>query len=300
VVWANASALKMNGILNLIPAGWQWEQAWPAEFQTKALAAVRCALQQGNARFSAHTLTQAGVKRHWDVGLTRTSSRGHATSLVVATAREVGPDFMDAEVLRRLENLDRLTGLPNRAWFQQELSRRTADQTGRGGPLALVMMDLDGFKQLNSSLGAQACDAMLVRFADLMVRAMGESCFFARSGGDEFALIVEGEAGAGELTARIGGLIRGCSEQISTSEQLDAFSVSAGISLFSGDAVTDQELMRNAHTALRAAKAEGRGRCVDFDGSMRQQLQKQASMLDVARARSRVTGSGLLSSPRSI
>nr|WP_299595625.1 EAL domain-containing protein [Sphingomonas bacterium] len=284
IVWANPSALAAVDLWNILPAGQAWGQGWPVEQRPKAVAAIRTALEQGHAWFMAHMPTRAGTQRHWSVALTRISGVRDAGDFVIAVTRECGLRHVDAVDSYGTGDLDGLTGLPNAVWFHRELSSRTGGATRCQRPLALVMIDLDDFKQFNSRLGPQACDAMLARFADLLAQAAGTSTFLARSGGDEFALIVDDAADPAAVSARIAYLILRCADQISGPDHPANFSVSAGISFFPADAASDQELLRNAHTALRAAKGAGRGRCVRFDGGMRQQLQRHSSMLEVARA----------------
>jgi diguanylate cyclase (GGDEF)-like protein len=282
-VWANASARRCSGGWSAALPGWRWDESWPEEDRGKALAAIRSALKRGHARFAAYTVSESGERRRWDVALTRTSSRADdPTELVIAVAREAlsGAEAHDFQVM---QDVDDLTGLPNRLWFQRELKRRVGGANGSGEQFGLILMDVDSFKQLNSRLGPQAADALLAQFAHELSRAVGEGCFLARSGGDEFALIVPAGGDPAQIRSRFARLIRDCADQVSTGDQFAAFSVSAGISAFPADAACDGELLQNSHTALRAAKAGGRGRCVSFDGRMRQQLQRQSSMLDVAR-----------------
>ncbi|HEX8580245.1 MAG TPA: bifunctional diguanylate cyclase/phosphodiesterase [Allosphingosinicella sp.] len=284
-VWANASARRCTGGWNASLPSWRWDQAWPEEHRPKAVAAIAAALKRGNARFTAHTISEFGARRDWDVALTRTSARGEdVAELVIAIAREVPCLAQPGDLYAAAPEVDELTGLPNRLRFGRELKRRVVAAEARGEPFALILMDVDGFKQLNSRLGPQASDVLLAQFARELSCAIGKDWFLARSGGDEFALIVPAAGDPGAAQARFARLIRACADQVSTGDQFAAFSVSAGLSIFPSDAECDGELLQNSHTALRAAKAAGRGRCVSFDGRMRQQLQRQSSMLDVARA----------------
>jgi diguanylate cyclase (GGDEF)-like protein len=87
-------------------------------------------------------------------------------------------------------HLDQLTGLPGRVLLRERL--RTV--LGRGRPVALVFVDLDGFKRVNDAHGHAAGDRMLVDVARCLERAAGEGAFVARYGGDEFAIVIRAGA----------------------------------------------------------------------------------------------------------
>ena len=168
------------------------------------------------------------------------------------------------ESARRLESLehlaahDPLTGLRNRRGFELAIERHFAD-AGPGGDLSLLVIDLDHFKRVNDSLGHDAGDDVLRRFATLLREAAGEADVPTRLGGEEFALVLPGaaEARALALAEQIRALVR---------REFDGFacpvSVSVGVAGRGPEARDAAELRRAANRALYAAKRLGRDRCV--------------------------------------
>jgi diguanylate cyclase (GGDEF)-like protein len=168
------------------------------------------------------------------------------------------------ESARRLESLehlaahDPLTGLRNRRGFELAIERHFAD-AGPDGDLSLLVIDLDHFKRVNDSLGYDAGDDVLRRFATLLRAAAGEADVPTRLGGEEFALVLPGaaEARALALAEQIRALVR---------HEFDGFacpvSVSVGVAGRGPEARDAAELRRAANRALYAAKRLGRDRCV--------------------------------------
>jgi diguanylate cyclase (GGDEF)-like protein len=168
------------------------------------------------------------------------------------------------ESARRLESLehlaahDPLTGLRNRRGFELAIERHFAD-AGPDGDLSLLVIDLDHFKRVNDSLGHDAGDDVLRRFAILLREAAGEADVPTRLGGEEFALVLPGaaEARALALAEQIRALVR---------REFDGFacpvSVSVGVAGRGPEARDAAELRRAANRALYAAKRLGRDRCV--------------------------------------
>ena len=159
------------------------------------------------------------------------------------------------ERMRRLAEFDPMTGLANRSQFQTRLAEMAASQSPQTGFGALVLVDLDGFKQINDTLGHARGDACLSEAAARLKRSARDAALVARIGGDEFAvLLTAAEAASAEaLAGRIVGDIR-------------TTIVAGGIALPLGASVgvahgegTPEELFARADAALYAAKASGKG-----------------------------------------
>ncbi len=184
------------------------------------------------------------------------------TALVVRFLRE----DLDA-LVRRLQHVarrlhetarrDPLTGLPNRRAFEEALVREVNRAERHDRSLAVVLLDLDHFKQVNDTHGHAEGDASLRRFAEIAHRELRASDVLGRMGGEEFALALPGadvdEARA--VAERIAGRLRGA-----TASGPVALTVSAGVALLSAAAPTGEELLRAADRALYHAKNGGRRR----------------------------------------
>lgn len=161
------------------------------------------------------------------------------------------------EEKRVLAYYDALTGLPNRLMFQERLGQALA-HTQRGDPagVALLMIDLDRFKHVNDTLGHVEGDALLRAVAERLTPRMREGSL-ARLGGDEFTVIVR-DAGGVDAATRVAGTILDLLEDpfvLAGAEH--RVSASIGIASHPEDGADAETLLRNADTAMYAAKADG-------------------------------------------
>jgi diguanylate cyclase (GGDEF)-like protein/putative nucleotidyltransferase with HDIG domain len=157
--------------------------------------------------------------------------------------------------MRHLAEHDPLTGLRNRREFEPRIGRRMASDAGA----SLLVCDLDNFKRVNDSLGHQAGDDVLRRFADVLRRCTRGSDVPTRLGGEEFAVVLPGTPGDEALIVaeRLRLAVRAEFLGFAT-----PVSVSVGIAASSDEVDTAADLLRAANRALYAAKRLGRDRCV--------------------------------------
>jgi diguanylate cyclase (GGDEF)-like protein len=151
---------------------------------------------------------------------------------------------------------DPLTGLPNRRALAEALERAIARAQRSGLPLAVLVLDLDGFKAINDRHGHPAGDATLVEVAARLRRTIRRSDLVARLGGDEFAVIageLKGVAPVVRLAFRLRAVVRG---PIALPAAMAAIDTSIGVAFFPGDGQTTEQLLARADTALYAAKRE--------------------------------------------
>jgi diguanylate cyclase (GGDEF)-like protein len=165
------------------------------------------------------------------------------------------------ESQRQLEQIayfDGLTGLANRRAFNDELDRMVAAcrRSGRCG--ALVLVDLDHFKQINDMLGHDAGDAMLVAVAQRLTAAVRETDRVARLGGDEFAILLPEVEGAAAVQAVCERVFAALAQPVVHRGSVLQPGASAGAALCPVDAQAPDELYKAADIALYAAKREGR------------------------------------------
>ncbi|MCA1199303.1 GGDEF domain-containing protein [Sphingomonas sp. R647] len=174
---------------------------------------------------------------------------------------------------------DPLTGLPNRALFMDRIEqalRRRERHPDQG--IAVLFIDLDGFKYVNDSVGHYAGDAILCttadRFREALETALGDSrasaqWTLARLGGDEFTVVLDDFDDAG-LPLRIASALLNAASlphEVEGTEVVGGASI--GIAEANSPATTSIELLRNADTAMYAAKARGRGQAALFDDALR-------------------------------
>jgi len=187
---------------------------------------------------------------------------------VVAIMRDISEHKAMEQRLTQMAHYDPLTGLPNRRLFFDRLQQRL--QLGRRSnqPVALMFLDLDGFKAVNDSFGHAAGDQVLQQVAQRFSAVLRESDSFARVAGDEFAILLgpEGESFAPEQVAE--RLIACLSTPVQLATGLCRIGVSIGISRYPEDARDPETLLRYADQAMYVAKRAGRNRyCLHTDAS---------------------------------
>ncbi|HXS11610.1 MAG TPA: GGDEF domain-containing protein [Acidobacteriaceae bacterium] len=176
-----------------------------------------------------------------------------------------------AETKRRLHEetrLDSLTGLHNRRAFE-EMIQREVQLAGRDNtPLALLMMDLDHFKQLNDTWGHALGDRALRTFGGVLLTVTGSRDAVARLGGEEFAILLPGRSprSALAMAERLRATVEGL--RLSEGEELVRFTVSIGLSSLQAGEAGFEPMLRRADRALYKVKRSGRNRVLLADSEI--------------------------------
>jgi diguanylate cyclase (GGDEF)-like protein/PAS domain S-box-containing protein len=171
-----------------------------------------------------------------------------------------------------LSNHDALTDLPNRqaigVRLQQWIAARPTRQA-TGVQAGVLVFGLDGFKSINDSMGHSAGDAVLTEMAARLRPLVDQGVFVGRLGGDEFVVLLE-RTGRDHCVAVARDLLGTLSASLMVEGHELTLTVSAGISLFPGDGVASDVLLRNAESALHGAKEDGRNTWRFYDPQMNQ------------------------------
>ena len=228
-----------------------------------------------------------GVQAAW-VAPVR-DERGHVVGLLGAHDRADEPDDDERAALDLLVSVvevalgrdraqqrlarksleDPLTGLPNRALFVERLDQAVARLGTRSRGLAVMAVDVDRFSRVNAGLGHRGGDEALAIIGRRLVDAVPAPDTVARSGGDEFLILCEDvadEATALDVAERARAAL---SEPMFIDGMEVRVTASVGVTVHAGERDVPDDLERDAHTALAAAKAAGRARCQLFRPSQR-------------------------------
>ena len=237
----------------------------PTETASTIRRGIELALQQGDLQSVFVELPVADSIHHYEA---RIAPNG--PDRVVIVVRDITLQKHNEEKIRRLAYFDTLTGLPNRQSFLERLDRELlrARRTNHG--MALLFLDLDGFKRINDTLGHSAGDCLLQIVADRLQGKLRAGAFiarpaldesglhFARLGGDEFTVVlpdVDTADTACMVAQRIQAVL-GLPALIG--EQEIAVTSSIGIALFPDDGDDAATLLKHADTAMYYAKEQGR------------------------------------------
>ncbi|MEP6608158.1 MAG: EAL domain-containing protein [Burkholderiaceae bacterium] len=176
------------------------------------------------------------------------------------------------ERARRISLYDELTELPNRRLLESRLDEAIRNHQLGGDRLAVLVIDIDEFTKLNDALGHRVGDALLRATAGRLVDTIRTSDLVARSGADEFAIVLgrlRHIDDAQHVAAKLAELL---SEPFEIDAEQVNVSVSVGAALFPGDGASPEMLLRNADAALSFAKSRGRGNVQLFEPRMNSEM----------------------------
>lgn len=177
---------------------------------------------------------------------------------------------------------DSLTGLHNRSYLSASLERALNTATAELHKVALLLVDLDNFKDVNDLLGHSAGDELLRKFADFLKSRAPEGAIIARLGGDEFAILLndlDDESQAIDMAEKI--MEVEC--DLNYGGRTIAYHASMGIGIFPEHGINANQLLRHADLALYRAKSNGRGQFQVFQKEMLDDMHERLAMVNRAR-----------------
>ncbi len=234
------------------------------------------------SKFDALPLRSAfeGDDRWWaisgrpqiDAGGKFTGYRGSGTDI---TAQR-----RSAEDASRLALYDSLTGLANRFNISKKLDSTLAAFAQQQRSCAIMLLDLDRFKQVNDTLGHPAGDALLKQVAERLLKIVGDREMVSRLGGDEFQIILPDIEDRGKLGDMAADIIASLSQPYSVEGSRCIIGVSVGVAIAPFDGLSSDDLVRNADLALYAAKGNGRGRFSFYSSDLHQAAEQRRALED--------------------
>lgn len=207
---------------------------------------------------------------HQEIGYTPDNRQ-----IVLGTVQDITQQLATQKRIRQLAYTDELTGLASRAYFYKHMEDIIKAAKRRGERFALVYLDLDGFKDVNDSLGHDTGDELLKKIAERLEMILRDTDFVARLSGDEFCILVDhvnDQYVAADVANR-------CLEEINKPLMLDARELrprcSIGIAHFPEDGEDLQTLLKAADSAMYSAKAKGRHRYAFYQPELTLQAEKR-------------------------
>lgn len=184
-------------------------------------------------------------------------------SLLTQTRAELASQISQFEAneqrLRQLSGRDELTGLPTRAAIRQVMANIQSRAQRHDNKVAIIFLDLDNFKPINDQYGHAAGDELLKSLAGRFSRIVRESDVVARMGGDEFVVIAEEVDSERAIALIARKLIQAACKPVSFEQQSLQVGCSLGIAVFPSDSRDGDTLLKQADTAMYAAKNAGKG-----------------------------------------
>ena len=194
---------------------------------------------------------------------------------IVQIATEIGSQIGQFIARKQAEshltffaNHDALTGLPNRAMFNQRLTQALARSQRFNKMVAILFVDLDRFKEINDTLGHDAGDRLLKQLAARLRECLREGDTVGRQGGDEFVVLIEDVDDPSQVTGVVQKIIDTVAQPYVLAGHERHVTASIGISIYPDDGHDQQTLLRNADIAMYRAKEQGRNNFQFYSAQM--------------------------------
>ncbi|WP_188757350.1 sensor domain-containing diguanylate cyclase [Edaphobacter acidisoli] len=187
---------------------------------------------------------------------------------IAITSRDVTEHRRRSDHVHYLAHHDHLTGLANRTLLHERLRQAVVHAQNQGRRIAVFLIDVDCFKQINDSLGHADGDVLLATVGQRLLSSVGEADTVARVGGDEFVILMPDFRGIEDIEHCGLQMIRNTSEPIEIGLRKVRLTLSVGVSIFPEGGRTAEELLSNADVAMYNVKDTGRNNLCIFDESL--------------------------------
>jgi diguanylate cyclase (GGDEF)-like protein len=184
---------------------------------------------------------------------------------IAITSRDVTEHRRRSDHVNFLAHHDHLTGLANRTLLHQRLRQAIIHARNHDQKVAVFLLDIDYFKQINDLLGHADGDVLLASVGQRLLSSVRESDTVARIGGDEFVIVMPEFRSMHDVERCGEQIIRNASQPLEIGDRKISLTLSVGISVFPEDGDTVEELLRNADAAMYSVKDSGRNSLRVFD-----------------------------------
>lgn len=213
--------------------------------------------------------------RLWVQVLIELDRRDGLPQRFVVLFRDITRERETSERIELLAHYDALTGLPNRTLLRSQVEQAMQEAVERCSTLAMLFVDLDGFKGINDSFGHATGDALLKLAATRMRQQLRTSDLLGRFSGDEFVVVLRDLAEPDDAGRVARKLMAALAEPLDRNESVIKLSASIGIALMEEGRQDFDSLLRAADAAMYAAKQSGRNACHYYSQDVLQRMQRR-------------------------
>lgn len=196
----------------------------------------------------------------------------------VSTAYDITELRAAQETIEKLAYYDELTGLPNRRLFYDRLNQALKNAEREKAKFAVCYLDLDGFKNINDTLGHANGDLLLKAVSERIRTHVRGKDTVARLGGDEFTVVLEGIEGPEDVSTVAAHIIEALGAPVDIAETQVVVTTSIGVAIYPDDGVELNDLTRNADMAMYHAKDSGRNNYQFFADSMNRRIRERLEL----------------------
>lgn len=223
------------------------------------LKAIETSLQK-NGGWQGEVFCRKKNRKKFPVWLTINTLRGRSGKVqnYAATLLDITVFKKTEKMLEQMAHFDMLTNLPNRTLMLDRLTQALSLAKRHGKYVAVMLLDLDRFKEVNDTLGHDVGDQLLVEAADRLTKVLRESDTVARIGGDEFVAILPEIAHPNNAAHIAQKFLKTLSSPFNLDEHKLYISASIGIAMYPGDSTEPDGLVKDSDTAMYHAKAQGK------------------------------------------
>ncbi|MFV2031635.1 MAG: diguanylate cyclase domain-containing protein [Gammaproteobacteria bacterium] len=238
-----------------------WEIPWlrhSRAVQKKFQEAIARVATGESLKFEVQIADNEGHKSWFEFSLKAVYEEGEEVSLLLAEGHNLAERKQGEQELKRMALYDPLTDLANRTLLYEHLGNALAHANRYHEQFSVIYIDLDNFKTINDTLGHDTGDKLLVNIATCFKECMREEDVIARVGGDEFVVVLKSASDKEATRVVVERLMHSVTEIAVREGYGKIISASLGISVYPNDGDDADTLLRNADTAMYAAKNRGK------------------------------------------
>ena len=281
--WLAILGLTQDDITNTIS---DWEALIHPDDKEITQHTVHTHIQSGTNYVAEFRMKHADGRWIWIQGsgsVVEYDKDTHEPIRLCGTHQDITERKQSVEKLERIAHFDVLTNLPNRVLLADRLSQAMLHCSRHKKSLAVVFLDLDGFKAVNDAYGHNVGDKLLISLSSSMKEALREGDSLARIGGDEFVAVLTDLTTENDCLPILDRLLSAASEPVTIGDKVLNVSASVGFTIYPQDNVDTDQLIRHADQAMYVAKESGKNRYHLFDTAQDDAVKVQLESLEAIR-----------------